>query len=44
MTLEKAIETIEYALIQYCEDCISSEKEELYLVDLAWKTIKKETE
>ena len=37
---EEALQTVENSLIGFCEDCISSDKEEQKTVNNAWKLIK----
>jgi Fe-S cluster biogenesis protein NfuA len=42
--LENALETIHFALMGYCEDCISSEPSEQKKIDRAYQTIIKALE
>ena len=42
--LENALETIHFALMGYCEDCISSEPSEQKKIDSAYQTIIKALE
>ena len=42
--IENALETIHFALMGYCEDCISSEPSEQKKIDRAYQTILKELE
>ena len=42
--IENALETIHFALMGYCEDCISSEPSEQKKIDRAYQTILKAQE
>jgi hypothetical protein len=42
--IENALETIHFALMGYCEDCISSEPSEKKRIDRAYQTILKALE
>ena len=42
--IENALETIHFALMGYCEDCISSELSEQKKIDRAYQTILKALE
>ena len=42
--IENALETIHFALMGYCEDCISSEPSEQKKTDRAYQTILKALE
>ena len=42
--LENALETIHFALMGYCEDCISSEPSEQKKIDRAYQTVIKALE
>ena len=42
--IENAFETIHFALMGYCEDCISSEPSEQKKIDRAYQTILKALE